>query len=252
MIQDFPYLYDTHIHTNRASKCGMDSPADMVRARKEGGFTGIILTEHNWKGNTAFDRNLPWAEWVKLYVDTYYEAKEAGDRIGLDVFWGYEAGSTGAIEFLVYGLEPEWLFDHPELRHAEREVHMKIARDAGAMVIQAHPFRKRDYIPEVKLFPELVHGAEVFNAGNYSREDRDAGRTISAFDEKALAYAKEYGLLMTAGSDGHSVKMRGAGMAFKRKLADIKDFCAAVMGGEEYLMYNGKLWFDRRGEPVTE
>lgn len=38
------------------------------------------------------------------------------------------------------------------------------------------------------------------------------------WDEKAIEYAKEHHLPMTAGSDIHSTNIFGGGMAFKRRL----------------------------------
>ena len=54
--KDFPYLYETHMHTCEASKCARSTGAQMAQAAKEAGYTGVIITDHNWYGNT--DRTL--------------------------------------------------------------------------------------------------------------------------------------------------------------------------------------------------
>lgn len=40
------YLYETHMHTSEASACAGSTGAQMARAYKEAGYTGIIVTDH--------------------------------------------------------------------------------------------------------------------------------------------------------------------------------------------------------------
>lgn len=53
---------------------------------------------------------------------------------------------------------------------------------------------------------------------------------------------------MTAGSDIHTTRLLGGGMAFRRKLKDGEDFVSAVRNQEDYILTNGEDWFDSRGE----
>ena len=62
----------------------------------------MVVTDHFFNGNTAIDRSLPWEEKVELYCRGYENAKEEGDKIGLDVFFGVEWAFHGD-EFLLYG-----------------------------------------------------------------------------------------------------------------------------------------------------
>ena len=65
-------------------------------------------------------------------------------------------------------------------------------------------------------------------------------KPINEADVQAfLAYAKEHGLPITAGSDQHTTRMIGGGMLFDRKLSDEKDFCRAVLAGEAKAYWNG-------------
>ena len=110
------YLYETHMHTSEASACAGSTGAQMARAYKEAGYTGIIVTDHFFYGNTSVDRSLPWEEWVRRFCLGYEHAKAEGERIGLSVFFGWEACYEGT-EFLVYGLdqvEKLKLLDLPE------------------------------------------------------------------------------------------------------------------------------------------
>ena len=104
ILKRYPYFYETHLHTSSASRCGRSTPEEMVMACKAYGYTGIIITEHNWGGNTCIDGNLPWGEYVEKFCVGYEKAKAKGDETGLDVFFGWEAGYNGT-EFLIYGLD---------------------------------------------------------------------------------------------------------------------------------------------------
>ena len=109
------YLYETHMHTSEASACAGSTGAQMARAYKEAGYTGIIVTDHFFYGNTSVDRSLPWEEWVRRFCLGYEHAKAEGKRIGLSVFFGWEACYEGT-EFLVYGLDQAWLLAHPQIK----------------------------------------------------------------------------------------------------------------------------------------
>ena len=102
-IQDYPFKYEMHLHTSEASKCGSNTGAEMARAHKEAGYAGIFVTNHAWGGNTCIDRELPYREWIEQYAKGYYNALEEGEKIGLQVFFGMEAGFNSA--FYRNGLE---------------------------------------------------------------------------------------------------------------------------------------------------
>lgn len=240
----FPYLYETHLHTSQGSACGRNTGAEMAEACKKAGYTGIFVTDHNWGGNTAADRSLPWREWVERFAQGYRDAGRMGERIGLDVFFGWEAGYQGT-EFLIYGLTPEWLADHPELREADVERQHTIVKQAGGMVIHAHPFRKEAYIPRIRLFPEAVDGVEGVNASHTNPLTASGHNGES--DQQAREYAAVHSLPMTAGSDVHSIRLLGGGMAFPRRIKDGSDFVRAVKGGEDYLLKDREAWYSRRG-----
>ena len=64
---DFPYVYETHLHTSESSACAANTGDEMARACYEAGYTGIIVTNHFVYGNTNIDRKLPWTEWVGAF-----------------------------------------------------------------------------------------------------------------------------------------------------------------------------------------
>lgn len=230
------YLYETHMHTSEASACARCTGAEMARAYKKAGYTGIIITDHFFYGNTAVDRRLPWKEWVERFCLGYENAKAEGDKIGLQVFFGWESGYQGT-EFLVYGLDKEWLLAHPQIVHASVDEQFALVHEGGGIVSHAHPFREEDYIPEIRLFPEYVDAVEGVNA-MHSGDVSDAHKN-PLFNERALAYGREHGLPFTAGSDQHSTVMIGGGMVFPRRLADVHDFTQAVLNREAVKLLDG-------------
>jgi len=232
--KNYSYRYETHLHTKEGSACGRASGKEMARAYKASGYTGIIVTDHFFYGNTAVDRTLSWNSWVDKYCKGYEMAKEEGDKIGLQVFFGWEATYDGT-DFLVYGLDKEWLIDHPEIKDATIEEQYKLVKADGGIVIHAHPYREAYYIPKIRLFPEYVDGVEVVNASHALHMGTPG--ELTPYDSKALAYAEKYNFPQISGSDIHSTQMLGGGMAFSRRLKDIHDFADAVIKKEGELLY---------------
>ncbi|MBO7402439.1 MAG: PHP domain-containing protein [Lachnospiraceae bacterium] len=185
------YLYETHLHTAGVSACGVSSGTEMARYMKESGHDGFFVTDHFFNGNSAIDRSLPWEKRVRLYCAGYEEAKAEGDRIGIDVFFGIE-WNFGGDEYLLYGVDKEWLLRNPDMLSWDYNRLFAEINALGGLMVQAHPFRDRDYIHSIRLHPAHVHAVEAANSGN----DRE-------FDALAYAYASHYGLPMTAGSDIH-------------------------------------------------
>ena len=101
-----PYLYETHMHTCQGSACGRSTGKEHVHFYRDAGYTGIIMTDHFFGGNTAVDRTLPWKERINRFWIGFEDAKEEGDRVGLDVFFGLEQHYRGD-EYLIYGLSKE-------------------------------------------------------------------------------------------------------------------------------------------------
>lgn len=246
--KDYIYLYETHLHTREGSACAASSGWEMAKSAKEYGYSGIFVTDHNWGGNTAVSRELPWDRWVETFSKGYYEALRFGQDNDLTVIFGYEAGYN-ATEFLIYGVTPDWLLKHPEIKDASIEEQYRLISDAGGMVVHAHPYREEDYIPEIRLFPELVDAVEGINATHSN--SRSKSHNDPAFDERAIHYARQHGLRMVAGSDVHRTDMLGGGVLFKRKIKDVSDYINMIKTGDYYLT-NGEKIFNADGELITD
>lgn len=231
------YLYDTHMHTSEGSACGSATGAEQARAYAQAGYTGIIVTDHFFYGNTAVDRKLAWSDWVEAYCKGYEHAKAEGDKIGLQVFFGWESCIHGT-EFLVYGLDKQWLLAHPEIKDATVEEQLALVHEGGGMISQPHPFREASYLTGIHLFPYHIDAVEGYNASHSSLELISKKR-CPQFNDRALYYAEQYGLPLTAGSDQHSTHMLYGGMVFPRRLQDIHDFTRAVAAREATAFLDG-------------
>ena len=214
-----PYLYETHMHTCLASACGRSTGKEHARYYKSIGFTGIIMTDHFFGGNTAVNRELPWGKRIDLFWSGYEDAKEEGDRIGLDVFFGLEQGFRGD-EYLIYGLTKEYMKAHPEMEHWTRRQQLEEVHRAGGCVVQAHPFRIRGYMDKIRLGLQFCDGIEAANAGNDPVDDA-----------RAIRYGREFGLVMTAGSDNHWSRpdLPIYGVELEKRLTSIDDYVKMII-----------------------
>lgn len=247
--KEYPYLYDTHVHTKETSACGQATAAEIVNAYKEAGYTGIIITDHNWYGNCGIDRSLPWEEFCTQFFKGYQNAYEEGQKVGLQVFPGYESAYDGT-EFLIYGLTPEDVINHPELKEATIKEQLDIVHSLNGMVIQAHPFRNVWYIDAVRIYPGFVDGVEGLNASQSNQLNGNRDKAI--WDEKAMALAKERALPMTAGSDQHSTTLFMGGMAFKTPVSSMEDFIMRVKNKADYVITNGREYYSNTGELLVK
>ena len=68
------YLYETHMHTAEASACATGTGAEMVRAYAEFGYSGVIITDHFFNGNTSIPEYLPWEKRIELFCKGYENA----------------------------------------------------------------------------------------------------------------------------------------------------------------------------------
>lgn len=216
------YKYETHLHTSQASACATVSGSYQAHAYKEAGYTGIMITDHFFRGNTCISPKLSWEERVNAFCSGYEDAKKTGDKIGLQVFFGWEETYEGQ-DFLIYGLDKEWLLNHPEVQHWTIQQQFEEVDKYGGLVIQAHPFRDRPYIPKIRLFPNHVHGVEVINASNHDEEN-----------QQAFMYARKYNLPMTAGADSHNHNIIRSGINVDNKFESVNDYIDLIQDRKHF------------------
>jgi len=219
-----PYLYDTHLHSSEASVCGSSTAAEQIRASKDRGYTGVILTDHLVKGYTNCDDSLPWKEQVRFFVSAYEKAKKEGDACGVDVFFGWEFAARddqNGLDFLTYGLDEEFLLRNSNLLDLTIKEYCDLVHKHGGYIAQAHPFRDIAKGPEWgAVNPHLLDGVEVFNAG----------KAHGNINRLAYEFAAFHNLPMQAGSDSHHVKYPHSpcGIILDKKADSIFDIIEAL------------------------
>ena len=217
------FKYETHLHTSPVSKCARGTVRDTLMLYKSLGYEGVFITNHFIQGNMTRPEGMTsYEDLVNFYFSDYEAGAAMADEIGLKVLPAVEI-SYGGTDFLIFGLDKDWYLSHPEIKGMKMSDELRLMRDSGAFISQAHPFRKADYIDHIRLYPECVEAVEVINA---SRNEFENGL--------ADYYATAYGLLKTAGSDTHSAgpKKQLAGMMFNTPLTDVQDFINRVRNGE--------------------
>ncbi|MDE5859801.1 MAG: histidinol-phosphatase, partial [Oscillospiraceae bacterium] len=65
------FKFDAHVHTSEGSACAYTTGAEMADAYKEKGYSGIVITDHFFNGNSAVPRDLPWEERIALLCKGY-------------------------------------------------------------------------------------------------------------------------------------------------------------------------------------
>ncbi len=215
------YLYETHLHTDESSRCGVTPAREYIPYYIDQGYRGIIVTDH-FCGNVSYtpDRSAPWRKQMDDYCRGYEEALNEGIKRGLDVFFGVEQNFDGD-ECLIYGVDKQWLCDHPDIVGWNRRRLFDEVCAVGGCVVQAHPFRVRDYLSKIVLNAS-VHAVEAFNAGNRPQDDL-----------YGLAYARHYNLPITSGSDMHRIGQRDGemlyGVRFDKPWTGIMDYVHAIL-----------------------
>ena len=216
------YKYETHLHTKPASACSRATVRESLECYKNLGYDGVFITNHFLDGNIGIDKSRPYEEKIEFYFADYEEGLKIGKELGIKVFLGAEL-SYGGTDFLVYGLDKEWFLKNPQIMEMQKSEELTFMRKNGALVIQAHPYRKAEYIDHIRLYPEHIDGVEIINIRRPEFENK-----------MAMIFADQYKLLKTAGTDNHdgANQKRFAGLFSETPLVDERDFINRVRNGE--------------------
>ncbi|MBQ4046582.1 MAG: PHP domain-containing protein [Lachnospiraceae bacterium] len=223
------FKIETHLHTTYVSKCGWLGAEPILRDYAEAGYDAICITDHY--NRTTFDYlgidisrpgNCPAGpDIVHEFLLGYRRLRDAAEKYGIRVYEGAELRFDGSeSDYLFYGFRHETLADPEAIISGGLEAFVSRYRreDPDAFLLQAHPFRPKCTPAD----PSLLDGVEVFNASPRHNSDNPS----------ALAYAKKYGMIMTAGSDAHRPGDNGkAGILTDTLPADSKEFAALLRSG---------------------
>jgi len=212
------YHYETHLHTHPVSACGANSPKAMVKAYKAMGYTGFIITDHFFNGNSGCPLHLSWDEKINFFLSGYEAAKKEGEKNDFDVFLGWEYAVKGT-ELLTYGLGEDFLRSHPHCDRLTIEDYSDLVRKNGGYIAQAHPYREAPWvINPYPVAPHLIDGIEVYNASQPKESN-----------QKAYGFAQLHNIAMQSGSDAHGIHTPELGGIIVNKRPDtIHDLIAAI------------------------
>ena len=226
------YKYEMHLHTCPCSGGGKDLRQHIDDLMSKG-FCGAVVTNHFYYGDNRIDRELPWEEFVDAYRQDYLYGLEYAREVDFDLLFGLEEHVGDGREILLYGITPELIAAHPELKKAPAEKYAEVIHAAGGLVYQAHPFRARQYVS--RPYPleclDMLDGIEVYNASNEPE-----------WNESAQRLADELNLACVAGSDAHKIQTAGrAGIATKERMRTNEDLVRVLKSRDYIILKNDQI-----------
>ena len=182
------YKIETHLHTCHSSPCGKVDADTICRLYAEAGYAGIAVTDHFFRYTCsphAWD--VPYDRFFGVFLEGYRQMCKAAVPYGLKIYKGAEVRFDGSVnDYLLYGFPDDLLQDPDTVFSMGLERFSKLSRDAGALLVQAHPHRAKCTAAD----PCLVDGYEVRNRNN----DNDLTQALAA---------QHPGLVQLCGSDFH-------------------------------------------------
>lgn len=201
------YNFELHLHTDESSICGRVPAVDAVALYMENGYDGFVVTDHfnpiACGGPMRFSKDGKelseeesvywWNVVVDRFLKGYQTAKAAAEGKNFQVLLGMELRFPhDENDYLVYGIDEEFLRSNPWFYMKELPDFYKIAEEKGFTIVQAHPFRVMCFLAN----PRYLHGIEVFN-GNPRHKSHN---------EVSEAAADIYGKIKVQSSDFHQLE----------------------------------------------
>lgn len=194
------YRIETHLHTTHTSKCGWLEADTLAEGYAKAGYAAVAVTDH-YNRDTFEYLNIDTArpgDVVTPFLEGFRRMEEACARYGIKVYKGAELRfDECANDYLLYNYPDELLAEPEKLFHSGIAAFAPLAREAGALLIQAHPYRRK-CTPAIACY---LDGVEVMNRNPRHENCND----------RAEEYARQFGLLRTGGSDCHRMEDIGQG-----------------------------------------
>ena len=216
-------LIDLHTHTFPSSDDSLIGPDELVEAAKNAGLDGLCLTEHDYF-------------WDPVDIISM------GRRHDFLVLPGCEV-NTDSGHVLVFGLK-KYVFGMHKVAHLSQ-----LAQRAGAVLIAAHPYRRR-YRPEEAGNPgsyrSMVEAASrdtVFSSCHAMEAVN--GRAGDAETRFCLDLGQRTGLAMAGGSDSHRLLQVGTvATRFHIRITCLDDLTGEIKAGrfEPVVLESRQKW----------
>lgn len=215
------YKTEPHLHVCEVSPCAKIDAREMVKQYSNAGYHTVFVSDHLKR--VFFDRlgDIPWEEKTARFLSGYEIAKKTGYEYGVNVILSAELMlNESPNHYLLYGIDKAFLDRSKDMFDMSISEFYRYAKKNGVTVIQAHPYRDGKTIPVDAAYVDAI---EVFNSN-----PRHENHT-----EKAFAFAKEYGLPMTAGSDSHRHEdIARSGIVSSCEVKNAEDYVRLIMNGD--------------------
>lgn len=164
------YKIETHLHTSHSSPCGKVSADTIVQLYAEAGYAGIIVTDHFFHYTCRpHCWNISYMDFFKVFIEGYHRLCRAAEPYGLKIYKGAEVRFDESVnDYLLYNYPDSLLQDPEAVFNMCPETFYPLCRDAGALLIQAHPYRGNCTTAD----PRYLDGVEVSNT-NPRSENRN-------------------------------------------------------------------------------
>lgn len=202
---------DMHTHCRPVSRCAHHLPEQLPQMFKNAGLDGFVLTNHCYPVHCD-PLSTDLHEQALKYVDVFETCKQAGEKIGIKVFFGVEIkliNEPHAPEFLLYGINEQDFINYYPLYNVTQKELFEFCNEKNIVMVQSHPYRtEQGYAPADMRY---VHGIEVYNPH----------LLFDARFDDCMKLARENGKLKTSGCDFHVESQAGlAGMEIPDNITD--------------------------------
>ncbi len=192
-MKNFPIKIEMHTHTSESSPCAQVSAKEMVSMYEKAGYNAVVITDHYCKWVMEQSGAKTPKEYVDYFLSGYHAALEAAKNTSLTVLFGAEINLLESPnDYLLYGATEGFFQEHLSLFELSLAELSSLCHKNNILLFQAHPYRTYCSPGDAAL----LDGAEYYN-GNPRHNNQN---------DKATAWAKEYQLLPSSGSDFHETE----------------------------------------------
>ncbi|MBR3107160.1 MAG: PHP domain-containing protein [Clostridia bacterium] len=219
------YKLELHCHSSEVSACSHCPAETLIRRYREAGYHGIVSTNHINRATFRDMEERSWEEKTDHFMLGYHLLRDAAGS-DFDVLLACEINLTPTgwpayipNDYLVYGVTEDWLRHAGDMRDMSLETLSACVREAGFLIVHAHPFRAGT----VMMNPDLLDGFEIYNGNARHNSHNDLARV----------WAKMNGKIMTSGSDFHQPDDPCCGgIETETRIRDNETLLAVLRGGQ--------------------
>ena len=222
------YLIELHCHSSEVSRCSAVSGAKLAEIYKAKNYHAITIMDHyarDWFENLG---DISHEDKINIFLSGYKNASKRGREIGLGVILGMEIRfRENANDYLVFGLDEQFLYDNPELYNYNAHKFSEIARANGLLFIQAHPFRTWMTI----INHDYLDGLEIYNAHPWHNSRNNLAELLYQEQRAKRPF------IPVVGSDCHELTHEARAGIISDTLPDNSAELADLLRSQNYRMY---------------